>query len=195
MSHVRTAAAALLAIGALAGCSGSGSAGNEAAVRSGDPGACPGDVVTVAVSVAQWSDLVETLGGACATVTTVVASSSVDPHSFEPDTGDIATFSEADLVVVNGAGYDGWAEAAVENLDSAPALVDVAAVAGLEGEDHTTEDEHAEEEGHGHGGADPHLWYEADVLPLVAAAVTEKLSSLSPDAAGYFEEQSALWTA
>src|SRR5215217_6889328 len=99
MPHARTAASlAVLGVLAVAGCSASGSAGNEAAVRSGDPDACPGTVVDVAVSVAQWSDLVESLGGACATVTTVVASSAVDPHSFEPDTADIAAFSEADLV-------------------------------------------------------------------------------------------------
>ncbi len=177
---------------ALTGCSDGGSAGNSAAVRSGDPEACPGEVVDVAVSVGQWTDLVGTLGGACATVTTVVASSSVDPHSFEPDTGDIATFSEAELVVVNGAGYDGWAEAAVGNLDAAPALVDVAHLAGLEDDAHAGE-EHAEEKGHGRSGADPHLWYQADVLPLVAAAVTEELSGLSPNATGYFEDRAAVW--
>ena len=191
MPHARTALA-LTALGTLVltGCSESGNAGSAAAVRSGDANACPGEVVDVAVSVGQWSDLVERLGGACATVTTVVASSAVDPHSFEPDTADIAAFSGADLVVVNGAGYDGWAEAAVENLDPAPALVDVAAVAGLEGEDHA-EETHSDEAGH--GGADPHLWYEPEVLPEVAAAVTEELGALSPDAAGYFDEQAAAW--
>jgi zinc/manganese transport system substrate-binding protein len=184
MQHVRTTAV-LATIGALAlsGCASSG--GSGPAVRSGDASACPGDVVDVAVSVAQWSDLVGSLGGSCATVTTVVASS-VDPHGFEPDTGDIATFSDARLVVLNGAGYDGWAEKAVGNLGSAPAVVDVAEVAGLEDEAHADEE--------GHGGVDPHLWYETDVLPLVAAAVTEQLSGLSPDAAGYFEERAAEWT-
>jgi zinc/manganese transport system substrate-binding protein len=195
MPHARTALA-LTALGTLvlAGCSESGSADSGAAVRSGDADACPGEVVEVAVSVGQWSDLVGHLGGACATVTTVVASSAVDPHSFEPDTADIAAFSGADLVVVNGAGYDGWAEAAVENLDPAPALVDVAAVAGLEGDDSAedhAEETHADEAGH--GGADPHLWYEPELLPEVAAAVTQELRTLSQDAAGYFDEQAAAW--
>lgn len=194
MPYARTALA-LTALGTLAltGCSESGSTGSGAAVRSGDAEACPGEVVDVAVSVGQWSDVVERLGGACATVTTVVASSSVDPHSFEPDTADIAAFSGADLVVVNGAGYDGWAEAAVENLDPAPAVVDVAELAGLGGDDHAGEEQHSGEDGH--GGADPHLWYEPDVLPEVAAAVTAELGDLTPDAAGYFDEQAAAWAA
>jgi zinc/manganese transport system substrate-binding protein len=128
-------------------------------------------------------------------VTTVVASAAVDPHSFEPSTADVAAFSDADLVVVNGAGYDGWAESAVDNLDSRPAVVSAAEFVGLE----SHEDEHAEEEGHehgeeGHGGVDPHLWYEPDVLPQMATAVTEELSALSPEAGGYFAEQQARWT-
>lgn len=180
-----------LAALALGGCAGGETAGNAASVRSGDPAACPGEVVDVVVSVGQWTDLVESLGGACATVTTVVTSPAVDPHSFEPDTAAIAAFSDADLVVVNGGGYDGWAEAAVENLDTAPALVDVADLAGLEDGAHA-EEERAEE-GLGEGGADPHLWYQADVLPLVAAAVTEELGGLSPESTGYFDEQAALW--
>jgi zinc/manganese transport system substrate-binding protein len=195
MQHVRTTVA-LAALGALAltGCSEGGSAGNDAAVRAGDPDACPGKIVDVVVSVGQWADLVESLGGACATVTTVVASSAVDPHGFEPDTADIAAFSDAELVVVNGAGYDGWAEAAVENLDPAPALVDVADLAGLAGGGHAGDAEHAEDEhAEDEHAEDPHLWYEPDVLPDVAMAVTEELGALSPDAADYFDEQAAAW--
>ena len=197
MSPVRTALA-VTALGTLVltGCSESGSGGNEAAVRPGDPDACPGEVVDVVVSVGQWADVAERLGGACATVTTVVASSAVDPHSFEPDTADIAAFSDADLVVVNGAGYDGWAEAALENLDPAPAVVDVAEIAGLEGDAHAEEgdeDEAGHDDEGAHGGADPHLWYEPDVLPQVAAAVTEELGALSAESAGYLDEQAAAW--
>lgn len=196
MNHLRTAAAAL-AVLAVAGCS-DGDSGNGAAVRSGDATACPGEVVDVVVSVGQWGDMVERLGGDCATVTTVVASAAVDPHSFEPSTADVAAFSDAELVVVNGAGYDGWAEAAVDNLDTRPAVVSAAELVGLELHEDEHADEHAGDEGgeheEGHGGVDPHLWYEPDVLPQMATAVTEELSALSPEAADYFAQQQVLWT-
>lgn len=198
MQHVRTAVA-LAALGtlAVAGCSGGGSAGDGAAVRPGDPEACPGDVIDVAVSVGQWRDLVERLGGVCATVTTVVASSAVDPHSVEPDAADIAAFTDADLLVVNGAGYDAWAEATVGTLDPAPAVVSIADVAGVESDDEPADDPPAEGEHAEHvvrGGSDPHLWYEPYLLPQVAAAVTAELAVLSPEAADYFADQATAWT-
>jgi len=198
MPAVPATLAALVVLG-LSACSGEGG-GNGAVVHEGDPDACPGEVVDVVVSVGQWSDVVQHAGGACATVTTIVSSGAVDPHDFDPSTGDIAAFGEADLVVVNGAGYDGWAESAVGNLDPEPAVVSAADVAGLaehadeeHAENDPSEAEHSEEGGH--GDTDPHLWYDPDVVAHTAEAVTESLTTLSPDAADYFAERAAAWQA
>src|SRR4051794_14246157 len=124
------------------GACASGGATAASAVSQGDPEACPGRVVDVVVSVGQWGDLVRSLGGACATVTTIVSSAAVDPHDFEPGTSALAAISGADLVVLNGAGYDHWALDAVATLDRGPAVVSAADVAGVP-----------------ERGADPHLWY------------------------------------
>src|SRR6201985_3869004 len=70
---------------------------------------CPTDPVAVVVSVDQWGDIVSQLGGACATVKTVLASSSVDPHDYEPSPAAAASFTGAALVVGSGARYDAWA--------------------------------------------------------------------------------------
>jgi zinc/manganese transport system substrate-binding protein len=172
---VPAALAALLALG-LTACSGDGNTDDGAAVSTGDPAACPGKVVDVVVSVAQWGDIVRRLGGDCATVTTVVASGAVDPHDFEPRTADLAAFSGADLVVDNGAGYDTWAADAVATFDPEPAVVSAAEAAGVPDK-----------------GADPHLWYDPEAVQRTAAAVTDELSVLSPDAAGYFTERATAW--
>src|SRR5262245_22444189 len=66
-----------------AGFSGSSSAGTAAAGNDG-AAQCPTAPVAVVVSVDQWGDIASQLGGACATVKTVLASSSVDPHDYEP---------------------------------------------------------------------------------------------------------------
>jgi zinc/manganese transport system substrate-binding protein len=197
--HARTAALALASAATLvlAAC---GSEDEGPTTSSGDADACPGDVVDVVVSVGQWGDVVEALGGDCAAVTTVVSSVAVDPHDFEPTTGDIAAFEEADLVVLNGADYDHWAADAAGNVDPAPVVLDLAEVAGLEtgehaeeDEEHTEEDEEHAEEEHGHGTVNPHIWYSPDLVQQAAGAVTAELSELSPDAADYFAEQAAAW--
>ena len=178
MPSVRTAVA-LAAIGALAltGCSDSGSAGNGAAVRSGDAAACPGDVVDVVVSVGQWGDVVGQLGGDCAEVTTIVTSGALDPHDFEPGTADLAAFTGADVVVLNGAGYDSWAENVVETLDDEPVVVSAAEVADVA------------------AGEDPHLWYDPAIVEQMSGAITEALIDASPEAGPYLADRAGAWEA
>jgi zinc/manganese transport system substrate-binding protein len=172
--RVRTAALAVLSATALAGCGSGGDTG--AAVASGNAAACPGTVLDVVVSVGQWGDVVRRLAGDCATVTTIVASSAVDPHDYDPRTSDLAAFARADLVVLNGAGYDHWAQDALAVADPLPAVVSAAETAGVPD-----------------SGADPHLWYDPTTVQRTAAAVTEQLSALDPDAAAYLADRASTW--
>jgi len=142
----------------------------------GAPG-CPVTPVTVVVSVDQWGDIVRQLGGSCASVQTIVASSSVDPHDFAPSPSDLAAFDAARLVVVNGAGYDTWATQALATVSPRPAVVDAGKVVGVS------------------SGANPHLWYSPDFVTRTADAVTAALQSLQPKATGYFASQRAAWQA
>jgi zinc/manganese transport system substrate-binding protein len=177
--RARSAAAlATFAALALSACT-AGASGRGSAVSAGDPATCPGRVVDVVVSVGQWGDLVRRLGGACATVTTVVSSSAIDPHDFEPGTAALAAFSSADLVVLNGAGYDHWAQDAVATVDPAPVVVSAAEAAGVADQ-----------------GADPHLWYSPEVVREMSTAVSSALSSLAGGAAAdYLAQQAAAWAA
>ena len=179
MPHVRTAApAALVALAiSLTGCSSAGTEKSGGVTSSGNPDACPGEVVDVVVSVGQWGDLARQLGGACANVTTVVAGGAVDPHDFEPGTADLAAFSDAELVVVNGAGYDTWAEDAAATIEPEPVVVSAAEVLAVP------------------AAGDPHLWYEPEAVHAMGPAIAEELSALSPAAGGYFEERKSAWQA
>lgn len=143
---------------------------------SPSPGVCPTAPVDVVVSVDQWGDIVSELGGACATVTTVLASSSMDPHDYEPAPADAASFSGAQLIVVNGADYDHWATDLAATAAPAAPVVSAAAVTG-------TED-----------GENPHLWYSPSAVTAVADAVTAELSRIDPAAADYFAERRTAFT-
>ncbi|MEX0581827.1 MAG: zinc ABC transporter substrate-binding protein [Mycobacterium sp.] len=136
-------------------------------------GACPTAPVDVVVSVDQWGDIVSELGGACATVKTVLASSSVDPHDYEPSPADAASFTGAKLIVLNGADYDHWASDLAATSAPAAPVVSAAAVT-------RTED-----------GANPHLWYSPSAVTAVADAVSAELAKIDPEAAGYFSERRA----
>jgi zinc/manganese transport system substrate-binding protein len=205
-STFRALAAALVLAApfGLAACSG----GAEQAGPTAGAGECPTTPVNVVVSVDQWGDIVSELGGQCANVTTVLASSAVDPHDYEPSPSDAAKFEGAQLVVINGGHYDEWAaKLAASSAPDAP-VVDALAVsggeAGHEGEEHGHEGEGHGHEGeapapesgeHGHEGeANPHVWYNPSAVTGVADAVTAEFGKLAPDAAEYFDQRRADFT-
>lgn len=134
---------------------------------------CPLGPIDVVVSVDQWGDIVSELGGACATVKTILASSSVDPHDYEPSPADAANFSGAQLVVLNGVGYDSWASKLAATSAANAEVVDAGQVT-------KTAD-----------GANPHLWYSPPAVDAVADAVTAALIKLQPQATDLFNRQHA----
>ena len=152
MIGAAAAAIALVAPLGLSACSSSG--GRDTAAPAGD---CPTAPVNVVVSVDQWGDIVQELGGDCAEVKTVLASSAVEPHEFEPSPADAATFAKAQLVVVNGAGYDPWASKfAATSAPKAP-VVDAGVVTETP------------------AGSNPHLWYRPSAV--VAGADAYRISA------------------
>lgn len=169
----------LIASLGLAACAADGDSSIRAADTDGAT-SCPASPVDVVVSVDQWGDLVAELGGGCARVTTVVASSAVDPHDFEPAPSDAVKFEGAQLVVLNGGHYDEWAAKLAASTAPNATVVDAVAVAGA-----TTSLG---------GEANPHAWYSPAAVTALADAVTARLRDLAPDAAGYFDERRAALT-
>ena len=165
------ALAAVIGIGAAA-CSDDDTAG-------GTPeGDCPVAPVSVVVSVDQWGDIVSDLAGDCAEVTTIIDGSAGDPHEFEPTPSDIAAFEGADVVVVNGLGYDTWATDAVDALSDKPTVVDAGAIGGFS------------------DGDNPHVWYDPTVVRETATAVTQALQDVSVDEAEeYYTSRFQDWEA
>ena len=173
--------ALVLAVAACGGTTGSSdqeSASTTAAAAppTTTPAPCPVDPIPVVVSVDQWGDIVEQLGGSCVEVTTIIKGSAGDPHDYEPTAADISAFGDARLVVVNGVDYDHWATDAADALSPRPAIVDAGEVVGA------TDD------------ANPHLWYGPDDVVAVSSAITTELGSLEPTAMPYFAARAADWT-
>jgi zinc/manganese transport system substrate-binding protein len=154
----------------LAGC-----ASSPAQPGASASGTCPVAPVRVVVSVNQWGDITSALGGACAQVDTIIADSKIDPHDYEPTPGDIAAFGSASVVVLNGVGYDAWAQKAVAALSTAPAVVDAGVVNSVS------------------VGSNPHLWYRPDAVTATADAITAALTRAAPGAAAFLQQQHAAW--
>lgn len=134
------------------GCS-SPSAGPNVA-----PSGCTVQPLAIVVTTNVWSSVVDQLVGACGHVLTIVSSPTADPHDFEPTTETSAAFARADLVVMNGLGYDSWAERVLASLgDEGPDSLDLGAKLGLA------------------PGVNPHIWYSPDFVARAADAIVEAL--------------------
>jgi zinc/manganese transport system substrate-binding protein len=121
-----------------------------------------------------WGSVVGQLAGRAAKVTSVVTDPSADPHSYESSSDDARAFADADLVVLNGAGYDTWAEKLISaNPSSRRSVIAVGKMLGKK------------------EGDNPHFWYDPDAVTRVADQVTANLKSIDPADAIYFNAQRA----
>jgi zinc transport system substrate-binding protein len=103
------------------------------------------DKLTIATSFYPLQFALEQIVGDLGVVTNVGAGR--DPHSFEPSTKDMVTLQQADLVVLQGAGFEPWADDVTARLtaDNIPVIIATAGLALHEGgHDHAAEEENME---------------------------------------------------
>ena len=128
--------------------------------------------ITVVASINQWGLLASEIGGNKVQVTSILGSTNVDAHDFEPQTSDIAKIAKADVLVANGAGYDEWAiKAAGKNVNRVTASTAVGAS----------------------DGDNPHLWFSKDARKSMAQELTETFSKARPSDKDYFAKQYQNW--
>jgi len=124
-----------------------------------------------------WGDIATQLGGTHANVQSVVTDPNADPHEYESSANDARAVASANLVILNGAGYDDWGQKLMQASPNQGRKVLV--VAELLGKK---------------SGDNPHFWYEPDYVIRVADEITAEYRSLDPAGANYFDERRAAFT-
>ncbi|EFA22833.1 metal ABC transporter solute-binding protein, Zn/Mn family [Bifidobacterium gallicum] len=169
MKHtMRAITAAIAAITLLAGASACGSGS-----QSSNHASSKNDVINVVAVSNQWGALAKDLGGDHVNVTTILNNTSTDAHDYEPTTNDIVKIENAQIAIVNGAGYDEWAVKAAKNCKG-----DVI---------------NAAEEGGKKTGDNPHVWFSAQVRQKTADALTAEYEKLDPANKADFEKLHEDW--
>jgi len=119
-----------------------------------------------------WGSIAGQLGGAKAAVKSIINSPNTDPHEYEPTPADARAFAKAQLVLVNGVGYDPWADKLLAaNPVGRRIVVNVGDVVGAS------------------RGDNPHRWYSPLDVEQVITRVTADLQGLDPSNAAYFATQ------
>ena len=141
---------------------------------------------TIVATTNVWANVAEQIAGDNFVVTALITDPAQDPHSFEASARDQLAVSESSIFIMNGGGYDEFAEVLATAAKVEPFNV-YELHEGEHGAEHT--EEHSGEEGHegehAHDGSD-HIWYDLHVAELTAELLASKMSELQPENAAEF---------
>ena len=193
-SHALVATLPLSAL-LLAGCGGESTAAGD------------GDGTTVVTSTNVYASIVSAIAGDAVEVEPIIDDAAQDPHEYEATSRDQLTLSRADMVVMNGGGYDSFVTTMLNALDTEPVVVDAVSVSDLpgaaeaaeSGHDHDHSHDHGSEgededahdhEGHDHGPGsfNEHVWYSIPTMISLVDEIEAQLAEVAPDDEAQFEE-------
>jgi zinc/manganese transport system substrate-binding protein len=131
-------------------------------------------VVLVVAAESFWGSLASQIGGSHVNVTSIVTDPNTDPHEYESSSSDARAIAGASFVIINGAGYDTWAQNIID-ASNTPGQVVLNVQENL-----------------GQGiDANPHFWYSPTYVNITVNAMYKDLVGLDPGDSAYFRQQYA----
>jgi zinc/manganese transport system substrate-binding protein len=116
--------------------------------------------IKIVASTNVWGSVANLIAGDLATIDAIIYNVNQDPHSYELTARDQLLINNADIVIMNGGGYDDFMQQAID-ADPTPAITVDAFMAS--GDDETRNE---------------HIWYDVDQVGDVAAVIGAALESV-----------------
>jgi zinc/manganese transport system substrate-binding protein len=157
-----------LALAALALTSGA----TLAACSSGPAATGNGGGITVIAAENFWGSIARQLGGLHVDVTSIISNPNTDPHAYEPTAQDGRSIASANVVVVNGIGYDPWTtHLLAANPSPGRVVLNVGDLVGIP------------------DGGNPHRWYSPDDVHRVIEQIAADYTRVDPANTAYYAQQ------
>jgi zinc/manganese transport system substrate-binding protein len=142
-------------------------------------------VIKVVAAENFWGSLVAQLGGNHASVFSIVSDPNADPHAYESNAADAQAVANANLIIVNGAGYDDWAQQLIsagsntnQKIMNVQQVLNSTATPGC-----------AEQAYNGTAACvNPHFWYSPYFVNYTVHAMYNDLVSIDSQDATYFKQ-------
>jgi len=120
-------------------------------------------VVNIVAAENFYGSIAEQIGGDEVTVTSIMSDPNVDPREYGSNAENVKAVSEADLVIMNGGGYDGWMDRILSASHGSHRVILRAselAVKRLPGNER--------------------VWYSVDDIQAIGIAISKSLQELLP---------------
>ena len=100
----------------------------------------------------------------------------IEPHDWEPTVNDLQKMHEADLIVINGIGFESWADD-IDTVNSDVIIVDTSKGISIIDGDMIE----ANSDLHDHSVGDPHIWLNPVMAKTQVQNIVDALISIDPD--------------
>jgi zinc/manganese transport system substrate-binding protein len=169
-SRLALGGVAVMAVMTATACSTSSSSGSASADASSS-GSGGGKTIQVVAAENFWGSIASQLGGSHVKVTSIINNPDADPHSYEPTAADARTVAGAQYTIVNGVGYDAWADKLLSaNPASGRTDLKVGDLVGIK------------------PGGNPHQWYSPESVHQVIEKITADYKKIDPADAADFDK-------
>ncbi len=128
------------------------------------------DGIQVVASTNVWGDVAHSVAGEFVEVTSIIDSTAEDPHEFSAGARELQQVSKADIIIVNGGGYDDFMTDLIEGSSSSAVVIDVSVVSAPIAA--TTS-----------GEPNEHYWYDLESVQATAELIEVTVAKLLNDAA------------
>lgn len=176
MKFTKQVAALAVALGLVAGlaaCSSTGTGSSTGSTESSPAG--PAKKIVVVAAENEYGDVAQSIGGNAVAVTSIIDNPTADPHDFAATPKVAQSLASAQVVLMNGAGYDDWMNDLLKGTNVADRVtLNAQKIIGAADD-----------------VKNPHLWYDPKTMPAVATQLASELTKLAPSEKATFNSNLA----
>ena len=116
----------------------------------------------------------------------LIVPAGIEPHDWEPSIQDLQRIQQADIIIINGVGFENW----LENIEKSNSkLVIIDSSNGIDIIKEIDIDEH-EDSQHDSSLGDPHIWLNPSLAKIQVKNIANGLIELDPDNISYYRANS-----